>query len=341
MSKDYYGILGIEKNATESDIKKAYRKLSKKYHPDVNPDGEEKFKDIAEAYDILSDSNKRANYDRFGSANPRGGNPFGGQSMEDIMREFGFGRGRNPFTKREQSRGHDLVINVRINLEEVFNGVTKKFKYRRNAPCMTCNSDGGTGKKTCPKCKGNGSIMNVINTPLGQMRQVIDCDQCGGSGSVVENICGTCHGNGTINKEEIVEVMIPKGVKDGDTMEYLGMGHGIKQGTPGKLLIKTFINKHDDFTRNGDDIKHNLKLTYPQLVLGDKVEVPTIDGKKIRVTVPKYSNIGDNLRVVNKGLFKYNSNVRGDMIIILDIDMPSKINDSEKKLIEKLKNIHE
>ena len=339
MSKDYYGILGVEKNATDSEIKKAYRKLSKKYHPDVNPDGEEKFKDVAEAYDILSDSNKRANYDRFGSANPRGGNPFGGQSMEDMMREFGFGGGRNPFTKQEQNRGHDLVINVRISLEEVFNGVTKKFKYRRNAPCTTCNGDGGTGKKTCPKCNGSGSVMHIHNTPIGQMRQVVDCDQCSATGVVFDNTCGTCHGNGTINKEEMVEVNIPKGIKDGDAIEYVGMGHGVKQGTPGRLLVKVFVNKHDDFIRNGDNLKYNLKLSYSQLVLGDKVEVPTIDGGKIRVTVPKFTNIGDNLRVVNKGLFKYNTNVRGDMMIILDIEMPSEISDSEEELIEKLKNI--
>lgn len=342
MSKDFYSILGVDKNATDSEIKKAYRKLSKEYHPDVNPDGEEKFKEIAEAYDTLSDKTKRANYDRFGSGGPRGGgNPFGGRSMEDIMSEFGFGGGSNPFSKQRQRRGHDLVINVKITLEEAHNGVIKKFKYRRNAPCMTCNADGGTDKKRCTKCNGTGSLMYVVNTPMSQMRNVQECDVCEGSGEIFENVCGTCHGRGIENKEEMVEANIPKGIRDGDGLEYAGMGHGVKKGIAGRLIVKIFITKHDDFVRSGDDLRYTLKLKYPQLVLGDKVEIPTIDGGKIRVTVPAYSNVGDNLRIVNKGLNKLNTNLRGDMIIVLDIDMPKILDDDEKELIIKMKKFHE
>jgi molecular chaperone DnaJ len=342
MSKNYYDILGIKKDANEGEIKKAYRKLSKKYHPDVNPDGEEKFKDIAEAYDILSDKEKKNNYDRFGTADPRGqSNPFEGQSMQDIMRDFGFGGGANPFGRAQERRGHDLVMNLKISLEDVYNGVTKKFKYRRNAPCMTCNSDGGTDKTKCTRCDGNGYVMHQHQTPMGVMRQMVDCTDCGSTGYVFKNTCGTCNGNGVTSKEETVEVSIPKGVFEGSTLQYAGMGHGVKMGTAGRLLVKVFVNKHNDFIRNGDDLKYNLKLTYPKLVLGDKIEVPTIDGKKIRVTIPEYSNIGDNLRITNKGLPKYNSNATGDMIIVLDIEMPDNINEDEREVIEKLKNISE
>lgn len=342
MSKDYYKILGVQKNASEGEIKKAYRKLSKEYHPDVNPDGEDKFKEIAEAYDTLGDKEKRANYDRYGSAGPRGGrNPFQGQSMEDIMREFGFGGGGNPFGRQQQRRGHDLVLNVRITLEEVHNGVVKKFKYRRNAPCSTCNTEGGTGSKTCTTCNGSGSVMHIHNTPMGQMRQVVDCHVCDATGVIYDNTCGTCHGAGVKNQEETLEVKIPKGVRDGDAMQYRSMGHAVKRGVTGNVIVKIFVNKHDDFVRSGDDLRYTLKLKYHQLVLGDKVEVPTIEGGIIRVTVPAYSNVGDNLRIVNKGLTKMNTNTRGDMIIILDIDMPKILEDEEKELLIKMKNFHD
>jgi molecular chaperone DnaJ len=345
MSKrDYYEVLGVNKGASESDIKKAYRKLALKYHPDKNPDNpeaEEKFKEAAEAYDTLSDKDKKVNYDRFGHNGPRPSG--GGMNMDDIFSQFGdsfgFG-GQNPFGgRRRERRGHDLVINVKVTLEDVLNGVTKKFRYRRNAPCPTCDSDGGINKKVCTKCNGNGSVMHVHNTPLGQMRQVVDCDMCGATGNIFEKNCGTCNGSGVKNQEEVVEVKVPHGIRDNDMMEYIGMGHAIKLGTPGKLIVRITLQPHKDFIRNGNDLRYNLKLDYPQLVLGDKVEIPTIDGKNIRVTVPKFSKIGDTLRIVNKGLKVMNGEMRGDMMIQLDIEMPSELTPEREELIEKLKNI--
>jgi molecular chaperone DnaJ len=336
--KDYYQTLGVDKSADDNAIKKAYRKLALKYHPDKNPDNkeaEEKFKEIAEAYDTLSDKTKKFNYDRFGHSNQR---QQSGPSMEDIMNEFGFGGGRR---RQQKRRGHDMIMNIQITLEDVHNGVTKRFKYRRNSPCGTCNADGGTGKKICSRCNGSGEIMFVQNTPLGQMRQIATCDVCNGSGNSYDNICGDCSGAGVNNKEETVEVKIPNGIHDGNTLDFIGMGHGVKGGSAGRLIVKVFIKKHDKFTRSGDDLKYRINLTYPQLVLGDKVEVPTIDGKKLRVTIPPYSNVGDNLRVVNKGLNKMKQQIRGDKIIILDIEMPKLLSDEEKEAVINLKNISE
>lgn len=334
MGKDYYNILGVDKNADDSTIKKAYRKLSKKYHPDVNPDGEDKFKDIAEAYDVLSDKDKRVNYDRYGSDGPMGGNPFGNQSMDDIMREFGFGgRGRRPM------RGNNMSVSITLTLEDVFNGFTKTFKYRRNTKCEPCNGEGGFEKSRCTVCNGTGQYQQRVNTPLGIMVNMTNCHACSGSGEVHKKTCINCNSSGVKSNEEEIEVEIPRGVKVGDNLKYTGMGHAIKNGSSGDLIIKLLIANHNNYVRSGDDLKYNLKLKYSQLVLGDKVEVPTIEGGKIRVSIPKYSKVGDNLRIVNKGLYGYNSSQRGDMIIILDIDMPKKLTDNQEKTIKELKNL--
>lgn len=339
MSKrDYYEILEIDRSASDSEIKKAYRKLSKKYHPDVNPDGEEQFKEVAEAYDTLSDKSKKQSYDQFGHGGPR----FGGGNydpMEEMMRRYGFGPG-GPRQQR-QKKGQDLVMNIRLTLEDVFNGVTKKFKYKKWSTCETCNGAGGTNPKACSHCHGTGQQVFVTNTPLGQMRQVMECKHCHGTGEVVENTCGNCHGKGLEQKEEIVEVEIPHGVNDGEGIALEGKGHAIKGGIDGNLIVRVTIQTHKDFVRQHDDLKHTLKLRYEQLVLGDKVEIPTIEGGKIRVTVPKYSNVGDTLRIVNKGLKYFGATHRGDMLIVLDVDMPNNITDEEKELLEKLKKVRE
>lgn len=346
MSKNYYEILGVGRNASDDEIKKAYRSLSKKYHPDLNPnnkEAEDKFKEIASAYETLSDKDKRANYDRFGSEGPRmgGGNPFGGHNMEDIMREFGFGGGNNPFGNRNQTRfGQNLVLNLALKLEDVHNGIFKKIKYKRNSPCKSCNSNGGFDKKTCTVCNGTGQRMYIHNTPIGQMRQFVDCDACGTHGHTFDKKCEPCNGSGVINnEEELIDLTIPPGVKDGDVMEYRGMGHATRGGSSGNLLIKFFIERHPNFVRNGDDLRFNLKLKYPQMVLGDKVEIPTIDGSDIRINIPPYSNVGDNLRIVGKGLKRYNIEGRGDMMVILEIEMPTNITDEEKELLIELKKI--
>tara|TARA_B100000925_G_scaffold199150_1_gene150862 strand:- start:10862 stop:11917 length:1056 start_codon:yes stop_codon:yes gene_type:complete len=343
--KDYYKILGVNRDSDAKTIKKAYRKLSKKYHPDVNPDNkeaEEKFKDVASAYEVLSDKTKKSNYDTFGDENGRPNNSFNDTNMSDIFSQFGFGGRANPFTRQRQTRGNDLALNIKISLEDVHNGLTKKFKYRRNAKCEPCDGEGGTEKSTCPNCNGTGYQTFQQKTPMGIMRQMVDCSTCESTGEVNKKMCNSCSGNGVKNKEEYIEVKIPKGVTDNDIISYNGMGHSIKGGSSGRLIVKLLITKNEHFTRNGDDLKYNLKLKYPQLVLGDKVEIPTIDGTKIRVKIPKLSNIGDNLRIVGKGLnSKKGDNVVGDMLINLDIEMPKKLEEGEEELIDKLKIINE
>lgn len=342
--KDYYEVLGVDRSAPESEIKKAYRTLSKKYHPDLNPDNkeaEENFKMIAEAYETLSNPEKKSNYDRFGHGQPsQGGNPF--TNMDDILRNFGFGNG-NPFGQRNNGPrfGQDLKLNLKLTLEEIFLGVNKKIKYTRNQACGSCNGDGGTGRKSCPNCNGAGNVVNVIRTPIGVMQNVEQCSVCSGQGYVVENTCRECSGNGILRKEQEMSVDIPRGMKEENSLVYNGMGNAVKSGQPGKLVIGITELPHSHFVRMNNDLKLNLKLTYPELVLGGKVELPVIDGGKIRVTIPEYSNIGDNLRINNKGLFPINEDRRGDMIINLDIDMPKQISDEERNIINNLKNLNE
>jgi molecular chaperone DnaJ len=341
--KDYYEILGVNRDASESEIKKAYRTLSKKYHPDLNPDdkeAEESFKLIAEAYEVLSNSDKKANYDRFGHVQQnQGGNPF--SNMDDILRNFGFGNG-NPFSQQPNSPrfGQDLKLNLKVTLEEIFLGVNKKIKYTRNQACGSCNGDGGTGKKTCSNCNGAGNVARIIRTPIGVMQNIETCGVCTGQGYVVETICRDCSGQGIIRKEQDMSIDIPRGIKEENSLVYNGMGNAIKSGQPGKLIIGITELPHSHFVRMNNDLKLNLKLNYTELVLGDKIELPTIDGNNIRVTIPEYSNIGDNLRITNKGLFDVNNTRRGDMIINLDIDMPKQISEEEREIINNLKNLN-
>ena len=336
MTKDYYQILEIEKTASESEIKKSYRKLSKKHHPDVGGN-EDKFKEIAEAYETLSNSDKKSNYDRYGHAgkNMGGGNPFdNGFNMSDFMNNFNGGQGRG-----RQKKGTDISFNIKITLEEVFNGITKKFKYNRTSACKTCNSEGGTDKEICGTCNGRG--FNIVQqvTPMGNFQAQQICSRCQGEGRVVKNVCKTCNGAGVNYKEETVNVELPRGISENERLKYVGMGNAVKGGIPGSLIINISVLKHNNFELNGNDLKYNLKLSYPQLILGDKVKVPTIDGGEIMVDIPKYSNPGDNLRINKKGLFKLNTDIRGNMIIVLDIEIPNNIEGEELELIEKLKKL--
>ena len=336
MAKDYYQVLEVEKSASESEIKKSYRKLSKKHHPDVGGN-EDKFKEIAEAYETLSDSEKKSNYDRYGHAgkNMGGGNPFSnGFNMSDFMNNFNGGQGMG-----RQKIGSDISFNIKITLEEVFNGVSKKFKYNRTSACKTCNGEGGTEKQVCDTCNGRG--FNVVQqmTPMGNFQAQQTCSRCQGEGRVVKNICKTCNGAGVSYKEETVNVELPRGISENERLKYTGMGNAIKGGIPGSLIIKISILKHNNFEINSNDLKYNLKLSDSQLILGDKVKVPTIEGGEIMVDIPKYSNPGDNLRINKKGLYKLNTDIRGNMIIVLDIKIPNKIEGEELELIKKLKKL--
>ena len=335
--RDYYEILGLNKTATSDEIKKAYRKKSMETHPDRGGN-EELFKEIAEAYEHLSDPKKKENYDRYGHNTPKG-NPFGGQNGFNRFSEFFSNSSFNPFGGRQTRRGNDLNLTIKLTLEEILNGTTKKIKYKRKSSCVKCSGIGGTGKKTCQNCQGAGMVGEVINTPFGQIRNATECHICNGEGTVYSDMCLSCHGHGVVDFEEVVDINIPHGVPDNIRMGMDGRGNAVKNGIPGNLIITIMELPHDKFVRVGNDLRINTKLTYPQLVLGDKVEIPTIDGTKIRINVEPFTKVNETLRIQGKGIKQMNTNNRGDMLVVIDLDMPTKLSDEETKLIEELKKI--
>lgn len=332
--KDYYDILGVDRNATDNEIKKRYRTLCKENHPDVGGD-ENVFKDISEAYETLSNAEKRRNYDAYGHNKQNGYNPFGGMNMADMLRNFGFGSNRNSV-----KRGRDLRVTINLTLEEVFTGTKKTFKYNRNSPCKSCNGDGGYGRSTCNRCNGNGKVIEQMQTPVGIFQNIVLCNSCNGSGYSIVDTCGSCNGNGVTREEEEITIDMPIGIMDGNALTFSGMGDGVKGGQSGDLIIQINELKHDKFIREGDNLKYNLKLSYPQLVLGDKIEVPMIDGSKVLVKIPEYSKLTDTLRLPSKGLISLNGS-KGDYYISLNIELPNKIDDEERELLIELKKIKE
>ena len=333
MSKDYYNILGVNKEANESEIKKSYRKLSKKYHPDVNPnnkESEDKFKEIAEAYSVLSDSEKRSNYDRFGSADGRGGNPFGDMGMDDIFPQF-FGGGRQRQNRRR--KGNDIRVNIKLSLEDIYNGVNKKIKYRKTNKCSECNNTGGESSK-CTTCNGQGVINQVQNTPFGRIQNSVMCSNCQGSGEMIVKPCGSCGGNGTKMGEVEYEFEIPKGLMDGEMLRVGGMGNAIKKGIDGDLIINIVEIPHDKFRRVGNDIHQTLNLTYKDLVLGnDDVQVDTMNGK-IKIKIKKGTDIGTMLRIPTKGFIR--GNETGDMLLEVWLDIPKEVSKEDEEKINSL-----
>ena len=333
MSKDYYNILGVNKEANESEIKKSYRKLSKKYHPDVNPnnkEAEDKFKEIAEAYSVLSDSEKRSNYDRFGSADGRGGNPFGDMGMDDIFSQF-FGGGRQRQNRRR--KGNDIRVNIKLSLEDIYNGVNKKIKYRKTNKCSECKNTGGESSK-CTTCNGQGVINQVQNTPFGRIQNSVMCSNCQGSGEMIVKPCGSCGGNGTKMGEVEYEFEIPKGLMDGEMLRVGGMGNAIKKGIDGDLIINIVEIPHDKFRRVGNDIHQTLNLTYKDLVLGnDDIQVDTMNGK-IKIKIKKGTDIGTMLRIPTKGFVR--GNEKGDMLLEVWLDIPKEVSKEDEEKINSL-----
>lgn len=326
MSKNYYEILGVDKDASPEVIKKQYRKLSKLYHPDVKPndkEAEEKFKEIAQAYEILSDKDKKSNYDRFGDSKAR--------PRQENYSHF------HQYQSYNQKVGDNMNLLVKLTLEEIFTGVKKKYKYQRNDNCDVCSGHGGTDSQTCNTCNGQGQVIREIRTPIGVMRQVFPCPSCDGSGATYKHQCNSCSGSGLKSIEETVEIDIPSGVQEGMTFIMSGKGHSIKGGVAGDLHINVMELQHKIYTRNLNDLKMNLKLSYSQLVLGDKVEIDTIEGRKIRITIPEYSDVGSNLRIQNKGLKAYNKDTRGDIVVTLGINIPKEVNEETKEILKKLK----
>ncbi len=331
--RDYYEVLGLQKGASDDEIKKAYRKKAMEMHPDKGGDNE-LFQELNEANETLSDPEKKARYDQYGHSGGRsnqGFNPF---------EEF-FRRAQGHNFRRPELRGQDMHLNIKLTLEEIFNGVTKKFKYKRNNTCVTCSGKGGTGITQCSGCLGSGVRTQIFQTQFGTQSLTQTCEMCNGNGEMVEVNCEKCAGSGLELTEETVSIDIPSGVLDGMAMNMTGFGHHIKNGKTGDLVIRLMELPHEKFVRNGNDLKFNLRLTYPQLILGDKVEVDTIEGSKIRIEVQEYTKTGAILRIPNKGLKQLQSDKRGDLLLHVELNVPTKVSDEEKELIKAIKKLNE
>jgi molecular chaperone DnaJ len=346
MSKDYYGVLGVDRNATDEQIKKAYRKKAMELHPDKNPgnaEAETKFKEAAEAYDVLSDANKKSNYDNFGSAtgNPfgGGGNPFGGGgfSMDDIFSQFGdiFGnRGGRP--QRRQAKGSDLRIKVVVGIGEILKGCTKKLRYKRHDKCDPCDGKGGTDVKDCLTCNGTGHRIVVQNTPFGQMRTEMTCPDCGGSGKTIRNKCSHCHGEGTQVKEQVVDVEIPMGVSTGMQLTMHGFGNHSRDGVPGDLHI--IVEEAQDFSyrREANNIIVEKTISVIDAICGAHVKVATPHGEMTLYIEPGTDH-GKAIRIGGKGIPDIHYGL-GDLYVNISVKIPKYINLDEQHILEKLKD---
>ena len=355
--RDYYEVLGVAKNAEAAEIKKAYRKLALQYHPDRNPgdkEAEEKFKEAAEAYDVLSNEEKRRRYDQFGHAGMgAGAGGFGGagMSMDDIFAHFGdifgggfggfsgFGGGSSGRTRRHVNRGSDLRVKVKLTLKEISTGVEKKFKLKKYVPCSHCHgtgAEGDGGAETCPTCKGSGTVIRNQQTILGTMQTRTTCPTCGGEGKVIKNKCKECAGEGIVYGEEVVTVKIPAGVAEGMQLSMGGKGNaGKHNGVPGDLLILIEEEQDKELIRDENDLIYNLLLSFPTAALGGAVEIPTIDGK-VKVKIESGTQPGKVLRLRGKGLPNVNGYGTGDLLVNVSVYVPETLNKEEKKALEEM-----
>lgn len=362
--RDYYEVLGIDKNASEDEIKKAYRKLAIKYHPDRNPDSketEEKFKEAAEAYDVLHDPQKRQQYDQFGFNAPGAGGfggfgESGGFSMDDIFSMFGdvfgghggfggfSGFGGEGSRQRPQYRGSDLRLKVKLSLQEIATGVTKKFKVKKDVTCTHCHGSGaenGSQSETCPTCHGSGVVVKTVRTMLGMMQTQTDCPTCHGEGTVIKDKCHQCHGTGVVKGEEIVEIKIPAGVAEGMVVNVPGKGNaGQRNGISGNIQVYIEEEENDTFIRDGQDIIYNLLLDFPTAALGGEVEIPTLEGTRVRIKIDAGTQPGKTLRLRGKGLPAvqgYGSG-KGDLVVHISVFVPKTLSREEKNMLEDLRN---
>jgi len=356
--RDYYEVLGINRNASKDEIKKAYRKMAMQYHPDRNPgdkSAEDKFKEAAEAYEILSHDDKRNNYDRFGHEGVRGSG-FGAEgfsSVNDIFSHFSdiFG-GSSIFdeffggSQRGRSRrrgagvpGSDLRVTLKLTLEEIATGVTKKLKIRKQVKCNECNGTGaqaGTSLKTCPVCNGAGEVKTVSRSVFGQFVNIQPCNNCHGEGQVVDSPCKTCSGDGRIDSETMIKIDVPAGVEEGNYMTLRGEGNAGKRGGQSGDIIVVFQElRHENFVRDKDDIIFNLFITFPQAALGADVEVPTLTGKAM-LKIDSGTQPGKLLKMKGKGIRHLNFSGSGDQIVKINVAIPHKLNSKEKDLIKQL-----
>ena len=343
---EYYDRLGVSKDASQDEIKRAYRKMSKKYHPDINkePGAEEKYKEVQEAYETLSDDQKRAAYDQYG---PDGANGFGGQGgfggfdggagfggFEDIFSSFfGGGATRNPNAPRQ---GDDLQYRVNLSFEEAIFGAEKEVHYNREATCKTCSGSGakpGTSPVTCGRCHGQGVINVDTQTPLGMMRRQVTCDVCHGTGQEIKEPCQTCHGTGHEKQSHKVSVKIPAGVETGQQIRLAGQGEaGFNGGPYGDLFVIINVNPSDKFTRDGSTIYYTLNISFVQAALGDTVEVPTVHGN-VEMVIPAGTQTGKTFRLKGKGAPRLRGGSQGDQLVTVKIVTPTKLNDAQKEAL--------
>ncbi|AOV07910.1 molecular chaperone DnaJ [Sporosarcina ureilytica] len=343
MSKrDYYEVLGLSKSATKDEIRRAYRKLSKKYHPDLNKadDAEEKFKEATEAYEVLSDESKKANYDQFGHAGPNqgfGGGGFGGDGFgfEDIFSSFfgGGGRRQDPNAPR---KGNDLQYTMTIDFMEAVFGKETEIEIPRDENCGTCDGSGakkGTSPKTCTHCHGSGEISITQDTPLGRMVNRRACHHCAGTGKIIPEKCTTCRGAGSVQKSVKIKVTIPEGVDDGQQLRVSGQGEpGVNGGPTGDLYIVFRVRPHEKFIREDDDIYLELALTFPQAALGDEIEVPTVQGN-VNLKIPAGTQTGTRFRLRGKGVKNVHGRGIGDQHVIVKVMTPKKMTEKQKELM--------
>ncbi len=363
--RDYYEVLGIQKGASDDEIKKSYRKLAKKYHPDVNPgdkDAEVKFKEIGEAYEVLSDPEKKSRYDQFGFAGVdpsygggQGGagfGGFGGMGFDDLGDIFGSmfgGFGGRERRRNGPRRGSDIEESVLLSFEEAAFGIKKKLKIYVVEDCESCGGSGAKSsadKQTCQHCGGSGQIKSVQNTMFGQMINTQTCPHCRGEGSIIKNPCPKCNGKGKVKRAKNIEVDIPAGINSGETVSYRGLGNaGTKGGPSGDLLVTVSIKRHSIFTRTGYDVNLEVPITFVQATLGADIEIPTLDPDKkyelgkMTYTVPEGTQPSTVVRMRGKGIPHVRSGVRGDMLVKLTVEVPKNLTSEQKEIISQFAKV--
>ena len=362
--RDYYEVLGVNKTATDEELKKAYRKLAKKYHPDANPDNkaeaEKKFKEVNEAYENLSDPQKRKMYDQFGFDGPSGfgnGSPGGGYysystsgfdgfsdfgDLGDIFSSFfgGFGGSRTAKSNVGPRKGADLKYNMEISFEEAYLGVEKEITINREETCGTCKGSGarpGSSVVTCDVCKGTGQVKSIQNTILGQMQTTRTCSNCHGEGKIIKEPCGECRGKGKVRKQVKITVKVPAGINDDQTIVLRGLGDsGDKGGESGDIYVVVHIKRHSVYTRKGDHVLCDIPITYTQAVLGAELEIPMVDGKKEKYKIPEGTQTGTKFTIRGKGFKSLNSNWDGDFIFTVQVQVPKRLTKEQRDLLIEL-----
>ena len=353
--RDYYEVLGVQKGATEEEIKKAYKKMARKYHPDLNPgdkDAEEKFKEVNEAYEVLSDSEKKARYDQFGFADVdpnfgAGGGGYGGGAgfdfgdLGDIFGSFfggGFGGGQTRRNPNAPQRGESIRMNLTISFEEAAFGCEKELELDRYESCETCHGSGaapGTSPETCPDCGGSGVVQTRRQTPMGVFASTAPCSRCGGRGKIIKEPCKDCRGSGMVRRRRKIQASVPAGIDNGQTISIRGQGHAGKNGGPeGDLLVTITVRPHELFRREGTSVLCEAPITFPQAVLGAELEIPTIDGK-VKYDIPEGTQSGTTFRLKGKGIPALNGRGRGDQYVTVYIETPRNLNREQKEALKK------